>query len=70
MHHHMRTLRAAGLVRITIGPERRYELRPETIATTQQALDVYLQGASSGTTADNAVRRVRPVRRVRRQERP
>jgi DNA-binding transcriptional ArsR family regulator len=45
MHHHMRTLRAAGLVRVSIGGERRYEVRTETLADMPGLLNAYLGGS-------------------------
>jgi DNA-binding transcriptional ArsR family regulator len=42
MHHHVVALRAAGLVRVSIGHERHYEVRAETLAELPEMLRAFL----------------------------
>ncbi|HZS87158.1 MAG TPA: helix-turn-helix domain-containing protein [Chloroflexota bacterium] len=74
MHHHMSALRAAGLVRVRLGHEKRFELRPDVIAEMPGLLDLYLRGPAS-EAGSRAVRRPASPHRVRgaaqpRQRRP
>lgn len=41
-HHHLRILRAAGLVRVTVGDSKGYSLRRDQIPETARLLDAYL----------------------------
>lgn len=43
LHHHLMLLRAAGLVRLHVGSDKRYSLRAETITDAAGALDHYLR---------------------------
>jgi DNA-binding transcriptional ArsR family regulator len=61
MHHHISALRAAGLVRVKLGEEKRYELRPDVIAEMPGLLDLYLRGPSPDTAPD--VRKRPPLQR-------
>jgi DNA-binding transcriptional ArsR family regulator len=47
-HHHLRILRSAGLVRVTVGETKSYSLRRDQIPETSRLLDAYL------TTPDTA----------------
>jgi DNA-binding transcriptional ArsR family regulator len=42
VHHHLRLLRSAGLVRVTIGEEHTYSLRPDAIPQAGPLLETYL----------------------------
>jgi DNA-binding transcriptional ArsR family regulator len=44
MHHHLNTLRAAGLIRVSVGDRWRYELRTETLAEMPDLLGAFLAG--------------------------
>ena len=46
MHHHLMLLRAAGLVRIHVGDDKRYSLREETLADASTMLDHYIHSTS------------------------
>jgi DNA-binding transcriptional ArsR family regulator len=55
VHHHLRTLRAAGLVRVTVGDDREYSLRRDTVPEAARLLEVYLTrspGDASGAGTD------------------
>jgi DNA-binding IclR family transcriptional regulator len=41
-HHHLRILRSAGLVRVTVGDTKGYSLRRDQIPETARMLDAYL----------------------------
>lgn len=43
-HHHLVALRAAGIVRVHIGDDKRYDLRPDAIAIVSDLLASYLAG--------------------------
>jgi DNA-binding transcriptional ArsR family regulator len=42
VHHHLRMLRTAGFVRVTVGDEHRYSLRPDALAQAGPLLETYL----------------------------
>ncbi|MFQ5947793.1 MAG: ArsR/SmtB family transcription factor [Acidimicrobiia bacterium] len=42
VHHHLRILRAAGLVRVTIGADKEYSLRADAVPEASGLLDTYL----------------------------
>ena len=42
VHHHLRLLRTAGLVRVTIGEEHMYSLRPDAVPQAGPLLEAYL----------------------------
>ncbi|MGI9666793.1 MAG: ArsR/SmtB family transcription factor [Acidimicrobiia bacterium] len=44
LHHHMMLLRTAGLVRVSVGSEKRYSLRDDTITDAASVLDDYIHG--------------------------
>ena len=46
--HHIRVLRTAGLVLITVGEEKEYSLRPQVISEAGRMLRVYLSGPAEG----------------------
>ena len=46
--HHMRALRTAGLVLITVGDEKEYSLRPQAIPEAGRLLQAYLSGPAAG----------------------
>jgi DNA-binding transcriptional ArsR family regulator len=46
LHHHMMLLRAAGLVRIQLGDDKRYSLREETLSDAAAMLDYYIHPTS------------------------
>ncbi|MBN2114718.1 MAG: winged helix-turn-helix transcriptional regulator [Acidimicrobiia bacterium] len=50
--HHMRALRSAGLVLITVGDEKEYSLRRRAIPEAGRLLQAYLSEPSVGTRAD------------------
>lgn len=51
IHHHMGMLRAAGLVRVTLGKEKDYSLRTDAVPQAGQLLEAYLTPAAiSGGT--------------------
>lgn len=54
-HHHLVALRAAGLTRTRVGEDKRYDLRPDAIATAGTLLAAYIGGATAG--ADDDARR-------------
>ena len=41
-HHHLRILRSAGLVRVTIGKTKDYSLRTDRVPEAGRLLDAYL----------------------------
>ena len=41
-HHHLRILRSAGLVRVTVGKTKDYSLRTDRVPEAQRLLDAYL----------------------------
>ena len=43
-HHHLRTLRSAGLIRVTVGAEKEYSLRTDAVPEAGRMLQVYLSG--------------------------
>jgi DNA-binding transcriptional ArsR family regulator len=43
-HHHLRTLRSAGLVRVIVGEDKRYSLRRDRVPDTASLLAAYLSG--------------------------
>jgi len=47
--HHMRALRTAGLVLITVGEEKEYSLRPQAVPEAGRLLQAYLSGPAGGT---------------------
>jgi DNA-binding transcriptional ArsR family regulator len=49
MHHHVTSLRAAGLVRCRMGADKRYELRHDALADMPGLLDLYLKGQPDET---------------------
>jgi DNA-binding transcriptional ArsR family regulator len=49
--HHMRALRTAGLVLITVGDEKEYSLRPQAIPEAGRLLQTYLAGPAAGRKA-------------------
>jgi len=51
IHHHLRLLRAAGLVRITIGDDKEYSLRRDAVPEASAMLEAYLAEAPA-TIAD------------------
>ncbi len=55
-HHHLRILRSAGLVRVTVGENKSYGLRREGVPEAARLLDAYLttptQAAASAPTAE------------------
>jgi DNA-binding transcriptional ArsR family regulator len=48
VHHHLRVLRAAGLVRVTVGDEKEYSLRTDTVPEAARMLEAYLGAATQG----------------------
>ncbi len=53
-HHHLRILRSAGLVRVTVGDSKSYSLRQDRVPEAARLLDAYLTrsvGAQSASTA-------------------
>lgn len=52
MHHHLNTLRAAGLIRVSVGDRWRYELRTETFAELPDLLRAFLAGQPATETPD------------------
>jgi DNA-binding transcriptional ArsR family regulator len=52
VHHHLRALRTAGLVRITVGEDKSYSLRTDAVADAGRMLETYLSGpATAGIRA-------------------
>lgn len=49
--HHIRALRTAGLVLITVGDEKEYSLRPQAIPEAGRLLQAYLAGPAAGRGA-------------------
>lgn len=68
MHHHLATLRAAGLVRVGVGPDKRYELRTDVLDDVSDLLGAYLTGQPAGAAppARSASRGASSPRRIRR----
>jgi DNA-binding transcriptional ArsR family regulator len=51
VHHHLRTLRGAGLIRVIVGDDHRYELRTDAVPEAGRLLEGYLTGSETeGTT--------------------
>jgi DNA-binding transcriptional ArsR family regulator len=46
--HHMRALRTAGLVLITVGDDKEYSLRPQAIPEAGRLLQAYLGRPTAG----------------------
>jgi DNA-binding transcriptional ArsR family regulator len=44
VHHHLRVLRTAGLVRVTVGEEKEYSLRRDAVPEAGRMLEAYLSG--------------------------
>lgn len=42
LHHHLMLLRSAGLIRVSVGHEKRYSLRPDTLSDANAMLDCYI----------------------------
>ncbi len=54
-HHHLRILRSAGLVRVTVGENKSYSLRREGVPEAARLLDAYLTTpAQAAATAPNS----------------
>jgi DNA-binding transcriptional ArsR family regulator len=49
VHHHMRVLRTAGLVRVTVGDEKEYSLRTDATPEASRLLEVYLGTKRGGS---------------------
>jgi DNA-binding transcriptional ArsR family regulator len=64
MHHHVASLRAAGLVRVRMGDDKRYELRQDALADMPGLLDTFLKGQPA-ETAPRAGRSSTARRRAR-----
>lgn len=50
-HHHLRILRSAGLVRVTVGETKSYSLRREGVPEAARLLDAYLTTAAEASSA-------------------
>ena len=50
-HHHLRILRSAGLVRVTVGDSKSYSLRREGVPEAARLLDAYLTTPADAATA-------------------
>ncbi len=51
IHHHVGMLRAAGLVRVTLGRDKEYSLRTDAVPQAGQLLEAYLAPITSGGTS-------------------
>jgi len=51
VHHHIRTLRGAGLIRVIVGEEHRYELRTDAVPEAGRLLEGYLGGPGTEGTS-------------------
>jgi DNA-binding transcriptional ArsR family regulator len=51
LHHHLMLLRAAGLVRVHVGEEKRYSLRNEALGDANRVLDHYIHGTADSEEA-------------------
>lgn len=49
VHHHMRVLRTAGLVRVTVGDEKEYSLRTDAAPEASRLLEAYLGTRTEGS---------------------
>ena len=54
--HHIRALRTAGLVLITVGDEHEYSLRPQAVPEAGRLLQAYLSGPMAAGRAKNVER--------------
>jgi DNA-binding transcriptional ArsR family regulator len=54
--HHMRALRTAGLVLITVGDDKEYSLRPQAIPEAGRLLQAYLSGPTAAGRPANVER--------------
>ncbi len=50
-HHHLRILRSAGLVRVTVGENKSYSLRREGVPEAARLLDAYLTTPAAAAAA-------------------
>jgi DNA-binding transcriptional ArsR family regulator len=50
-HHHLRILRSAGLVRVTVGEQKSYSLRREGVPEAARLLDAYLTTPTEAAAA-------------------
>lgn len=48
VHHHLMLLRAAGLIRVTIGKDKEYSLRKDVVPETTAILQAYIGGDKTG----------------------
>jgi DNA-binding transcriptional ArsR family regulator len=53
-HHHLRILRTAGLVRVTVGHSKSYSLRRDRVPEAAHLLDAYLTTPAEASSASNA----------------
>lgn len=51
VHHHIRTLRGAGLIRVIVGDDHRYELRTDAVPEAGRLLEGYLTGSETEGTS-------------------
>jgi DNA-binding transcriptional ArsR family regulator len=51
VHHHIRTLRGASLIRVIVGDEHRYELRTDAVPEAGRLLEGYLAGPETEGTS-------------------
>ena len=51
IHHHIRTLRGAGLIRVIVGDDHRYELRTDAVPEAGRLLEGYLTGSETEGTS-------------------
>ncbi len=49
VHHHLRTLRGAGLIRIVVGEDKEYQLRTDAVPEAGRLLQAYLSTETKGT---------------------
>jgi DNA-binding transcriptional ArsR family regulator len=51
VHHHLRTLRGAGLIRVIVGEDHRYELRTDAVSEAGRLIEGYLAGPGTEGTS-------------------
>lgn len=54
LHHHLMLLRAAGLVRVTIGVEKEYSLRDDVVPEATGVLQAYINQDTNGTSEEES----------------
>jgi DNA-binding transcriptional ArsR family regulator len=47
VHHHLRTLRRAGLIRVVVGEDKEYQLRTDAVPEAGRLLESYLSGSAA-----------------------